>query len=156
MSETAVAVGAAVATFVLTGALAGLWRRAALGRLLRDLRLVVEDMRGQPAVLGREAVPPLGEQLRQVRSQGADTADTLHQLVDDVAGLSDRVAVTDQRITDHRRRNAAQVELLRAELHQRLDQLGEDHLRAEAYRAALAELGIDTDPPTPPERTYRP
>lgn len=77
--------------------------------------------------------------------------------------VDDRVTALDQRMTDHRRRNDQTAEVLRSDLERRaselaakmeardhtvdekLNHLSEDLLRAQTYRAALHELGINVE-----------
>lgn len=155
MTSTVVAsVVATVVATVLLASLGALWRQRR--ELLRDLRVVVLDMKGEPARPGRDAVPPLGAQVREAVELAKATRDELHGVVDQLAALSAATSRTRAQLADVDHRNAQQVELLRDELHARLDQLADDALRAEVYRAALTELGIDADPPPPPTRGHRP
>lgn len=96
----------------------------------------------------------IGNTVDEIKAQSSDTTKA-------VARLDFRVNGMDQRITDHRRRNEEQAELLRAEIErrdkaqharaaaieERLGHISDDLLRAETMRAVLLELGIPIDPP---------
>lgn len=157
-----------LAAAAVVGAAAGLWRALRLGQLLRGTRAFLEDWQGEPARPGRERRPSVPERLANVETHLDDTGGQMSGLAaglvrlqeradlnrDGIAEnrtalqrLDDRLGSLDARVTEHRRRNGEQLAELRVEVERRLTTLTTDLTRAEAYRAALVELGLDVTPP---------
>lgn len=161
----------------ILAALGVLWRGSKpLRDTARMVRLFLLDWLGEPARPGVDARPSFPQRMAEVEHRThlterrtADLAHTfrgevnshlallarsLGRLEDHVnnngAGidrLDARIHTVEERITDHRRRNDEQIAALRAEVDRRLSGIQGDLLRAETYRAALHELGLDIDPP---------
>jgi hypothetical protein len=157
----------AVGAFLL--AVGAIWKSLGLGSLLKGTRDFLVDWNGEPERPGRDRIPSVPERIKAVEDRTADmnhgmrgemssrlillgeALDKLSTLGESnatsLARLEGRVDGLDRRVTDHRRRNEEQTEAFRLYMEKRLSELGDDRLRAEAYRAALHELGVDAEPP---------
>jgi hypothetical protein len=182
MSQAAQLIAAAAALVTALGVLwrwahvgellGGVFTLAKLAQLQRSFLV---DWNGEPARPGVEARPSFPERMTSVEDKAElvdrRTAELNHELRGELVSrlvllhdgqerLHDHnsehaaaLARLDARVTDHRRRNELQVEQLRVEVDRRLRTISGDLLRAETYRAALVELGLDIDPPPPvPDR----
>lgn len=167
-------VGGVVGAAALTAALSALWRFFHLGEMRKGIADFLADWGGAPARPGVKAVPSFPERMAVVeertfqldRNGGQSLADAVHdtrrdigtvsEAVEDIrakaeanadalAAIDRRVIGLDERVSDHRRRNDKQIELLREEIRLRLD----DAERNKALVAVLAELGHDMDIPKP-------
>jgi hypothetical protein len=147
-STTADAVLAAAAVVTALGVL---WRTTRPARrLARSVREFLEDWNGEPARPGRTATHPIPERLSRIELQLVDLPQlavgveqlqgALRATAGRVASLDDRLGLIDRRVADHRRRNDRQIELLRAEVEQRLGQL------AAAQEARQRVLRLDEPP----------
>lgn len=119
---------ALLAAAAVVTALGVLWRWLHMGELLRGTRLFLLDWFGQPERPGAEAVPGFPERMSSVEKRTADLADDfrgelttrLTQLAFTVDRTHDHLTTTandvqrlDARVSDHRRRNDEQIQLLR-------------------------------------------
>lgn len=129
----------------VVGALGVLWRALKARELLRGVRLFLADWFGSPGRPGVAAVPSFPERMSEVESATVAIVDSIERLHDAQGRSAEAFALLDQRVSDHRRRNEEQAELLRAAMQERLDRL---QAQNDAYRASLHELGLDLDPPT--------
>lgn len=128
------AADALLAAAAVVTALGVLWRSTRPARRLsRSLRAFVEDWNGEPARPGRQATHPIPERLARIELQLVDVPqlavglEALHSqaraTAARVVSVDERLGLLDRRVTDHRRRNDRQIELLRAEVELRLGQL---------------------------------
>lgn len=156
------------------------------GPAFREIRDFLRSWNGQPAAPGIEARPGLpetvaylGTQMSEIKGRDAQLADALGELNESskeavesskdngekIDRLDERMIAVDVRVTDHRRRNDEQAQILHDALETRaqalearlqerndavdarLDHISEDLLKAETMRASLNELlGIDELP----------
>lgn len=134
----------------LVTALGVLWRATRPGRRLAGaVGDFLSDWNGEPGRPGRPATPPFPERLSRIEAQLVELpplavgVEQLHNALaatsGRVASLDDRLALIDRRVTDHRRRNDRQVELLRQEVELRLGQLA-------ALRGVLGLPPLPTEP----------
>lgn len=123
------------AVLAFLAAVAAAWRSMGLGSLLRGTRLFLLDWFGEPARPGVDARPSFPERMAEVEANArrvdqrtselnhemrgeltsrltllAFTVDQLHQ---HTTATTDRLSALDTRVSDHRRRNDEQIELLR-------------------------------------------
>lgn len=150
MTGSPTADGLLAAAAVVT-AVGVLWRSTRPARrLAKALRLFVEDWNGEPARPGRTATHPIPERLSRIELQLVDLPqltvgmEQLHTqaraTAARVVSVDERLGLLDRRVTDHRRRNDRQIDLLRAEVELRLSQL------AGAQDARQRVLQLDEPP----------
>lgn len=179
--------GALVGIAAVLGAIGVIWRQGGFGKLKKRTADFLDDWNGEaprPGYEGRKSFPVRMAEIEQTvaqlkRNGGSSVADAVHEVArgveelkrtavanrEAIARLDERHNHTDERITDHRKRNDEAATLLRAELERRaqemqvalvernrtldekLAEISEDVFRASAARAILTELGHKIDPP---------
>lgn len=139
-------------------ALGVLWRFLHLGELITGTRLFLLDWLGQPERPGAPAVPGFPARMAKVEARTADLAhdfrgeltSRLTLLAYTVDATHERLGITqehltrlDTRVTDHRRRNDEQIQLLRSAV-------ARTELQVQELRNAQLRRTDDHPPEAPP------